>query len=82
MKYIAFINGRILEGVVLDNIISAAKRGKMTPAGEKLLLVPDTRYGRKDESGLRLMSRVRKKDCRTLKQLYGRRKSKTLRKVA
>lgn len=64
----------MLDEAILENIINAAKRGKMTPEGEKLVLVPDTRHGRKDESGLRMMKRTKKSDCRTLKQLYGRRK--------
>ena len=81
MKYVAFRNGQMIDDTILHNIIDAAKRGKMTPEGRKLVLVPDTRYGRADPTGLQSMRSVKKKDCRTLEQIFGKRKSKTLRKV-
>lgn len=72
MKYVAWHNGQLLPDVILDNIIAAAKRGKITELGKKLLLVPDRRYGRSDESGLRLMKRVKNSECKTLKQAFAR----------
>ena len=68
-KYIAFHNGHLLPDVILEWIIDAALRGKMTPSGEKLLLIPDTRKGPEDPSGLRSIGKFRKSDCITLKQL-------------
>ena len=67
--YIAFHNGVLVPDHILDNIISAARRGLMTKAGEGLLLIPDTRQGPADVSGLRHIGRYRKADCLTLKQL-------------
>ena len=72
MKYIAFNPdhpGVLIPDIVLANIIDAALRGKMTEAGEKLLLLPDKRHGAADSSGLRLMRRVKKSECITLKRL-------------
>jgi len=79
MKYIAFgKHNRIIEGVVLDNIINLAKLGFITKAGRKLLLVPDTRFGPPDACGMRefangqtvgtgskekKLRKTRKKDC-------------------
>jgi len=78
MKYVMFDNGNIIEGDVLDNIIAAAKRGEITERGESALLVPDTRFGERDVSGLRefangqtlgsgrwakKLPRLRKSDC-------------------
>ena len=68
-KYIAFKNGELLADITLEWIIDAALRGKMTPSGEKLLLIPDTRIGPADTSGLRHIGKFRKSDCLTLKQL-------------
>ena len=68
-KYIAFHNGRPLPDLTLDWIIGSALRGKMTASGAKLLLIPDTRKGPPDASGLRQIGKFRKSDCLTLKQL-------------
>ena len=68
-KYIAFNNGELLPDLTLAWIIDAALRGKMTPSGRKLLLIPDTRKGPEDTSGLRHIGKFRKSDCLTLKQL-------------
>ncbi len=68
-KYIAFNNGNLLPDLILAWIIDAALRGKMTPSGAKLLLIPDTRNGPPDTSGLRQIGKFRKVDCLTLKQL-------------
>lgn len=67
--YIAFHNGMLISDHVLDKIIDAARRGLMTKAGENLLLIPDTRQGAADCSGLRRIGKFRKSDCLTLKQL-------------
>ncbi len=68
-KYIAFSNGELLPDISLDWIIDAALRGRMTPSGRKLLLIPDTRKGPEDASGLRHIGKFRKSDCITVKQL-------------
>ena len=68
-KYIAFNNGELLPDLTLAWIIDAALRGKLTPSGAKLLLIPDTRNGPPDTSGLRQIGKFRKVDCLTLKQL-------------
>ena len=69
MKWVAFDGyGRLIPDDLLLLIIDQALRGKMTQSAEDLLLVPDTRKGRPDASGLREMGRVRKKDCITLGQ--------------
>ncbi len=68
-KYIAFSNGELLPDISLDWIIDAALRGRMTPSGEKLLLIPDTRKGPEDAYGRRQIGKFRKSDCLTLKQL-------------
>ena len=68
-KYIAFSNGELLPDITLDWIIGAALRGRMTPSGRKLLLIPDTRKGPEDASGLRHIGKFRKSECLTLKQL-------------
>lgn len=80
MKYVAFDeNHNIIEGPTLDWIITLAKQGKITEKGRKLVLIPDTRFGEKDSTGLRefangqilnkgrkserRMKRIYKKDC-------------------
>ena len=68
-KYIAFHNGHLLPDLTLAWIIDSARRGKMTASGRKLLLIPDTRKGPEDASGLRHIGKFRKSDCLTLKQL-------------
>ena len=68
-KYIAFHNGHLLSDLILTWIIDAAMRGLITPSGEKLLLIPDTRKGSPDTSGLRQIGKFRKSNCLTLKQL-------------
>ena len=68
-KYIAFNNGELVPDLTLAWIIDAALRGKMTPGGKNLLLIPDTRKGPEDASGLRSIGKFRKSDCLTLKQL-------------
>ena len=82
-KYIAFHNGALLPDLVLDWIIDAALRGKMTQSGANLLLIPDTRTGPPDASGLRHIGKFRKADCLTLKQLISnnRRKSRLRKKI-
>ena len=68
-KYIAFHKGHLLPDNILDWIIDAAVRGKLTPSGAELLLLPDTRKGPIDSSGRRQIGKFRKSDCLTLKQL-------------
>ena len=82
-KYIAFNNGELLPDVILDWIINLALRGKMTASGAQLLLIPDTRKGLVDSSGLRQIGKFRKADCLTLKQLISknRRKSRSREKT-
>jgi hypothetical protein len=70
MKYVAWYNGQLLPDVILGNILAAAERGLMTEAGSKLLLVPDRRYGRPDETGLKTMKSVKKWECVTLAEKY------------
>ena len=78
-KYIAFNNGNLLPDLTLAWIIDAALRGKITPSGKNLLLIPDTRKGPEDSSGLRQIGKFRKSDCLTLKQLIRKiGKTKTL----
>ena len=82
-KYIAFHNGELITDHILEYIIDAALRGLMTPSGSKLLLIPDTRQGPADISGLRHVGKFRKADCLTVKQLICKiRRSKTLPKTA
>jgi len=71
-KFIAFHKGRLLPDNILDWIIDAATRGLMTASGKKLLLIPDTRKGPTDPSGLRQIGKFRKSDCLTLKQLIAK----------
>jgi hypothetical protein len=66
MKYVAWHNGQLLPDTTLENIIAAAKRGKITEAGKDLTLYPDRRHGRPDESGLRLMRRTKQHEGRKL----------------
>ena len=68
-KYIAFHNGHLIPDTILAWIIDSAVRGLTTPSGMKLLLIPDTRTGPPDTSGLRQIGKFRKSDCLTLKQL-------------
>ena len=68
-KWIAFHEGRLLPDVTLAWIIDSAVRGLITPSGMKLLLIPDTRKGPPDASGLRQIGKFRKRDCLTVKQL-------------
>jgi len=70
MKFVAWRNGQLLPDTILDNIIAAAKRGKITEAGKKLLLVPDTRYGRPGDKNLQLMKPTNRDDCTTLDRLF------------
>ena len=74
MRYVLFHNGRVIDGVVRDNIISMAKRGLITDVGRSCYLVPDTRFGERDVNGLREMGngqvvgrrkfpRLRESDC-------------------
>ena len=71
-KWIAFHEGRLLPDVTLDWIVDAALRGKMTPSGAQLLLIPDTRQGPADSFGLRHIGKFKKADCLTVKQLIRR----------
>jgi hypothetical protein len=69
MKWVAFDSwGRLIPDHTLSLIIDQALRGKMTQSAENILLIPDTRKGRPDASGLQEMGRVRKKECITLGQ--------------
>ena len=78
-KFIAFYKGHLISDSILEWILDAARRGKMTQAGANLLLIPDTRQGPADSSGLRHIGKFRKSDCLTLKQLNRRiRQSKAL----
>ena len=46
MKYVIFnpkMPGEILDPIITENIINAAKRGKVTDAGKNIMLVPDKR---------------------------------------
>ena len=68
-NYIAFHKGHLLPDSTLAWILDAASRGLITPIGKNLLLIPDTRKGPEDASGLRSIGKFRKSDCLTLKQL-------------
>lgn len=74
MKYLIFnpsLPGEPLDPIITDNIIAAAKRGKITKAGERLMLVPDKRGQKRDKSGIRFTGygSVRKSECVPLKSL-------------
>ena len=70
MNYVAWHNGQLLPDTILENIIDAAKRGKITEAGSKLVLVPDTRYGRLGEKNLKMMKYPKQHECVGLSQLF------------
>lgn len=53
MKYTAFYKGFVVDDAIMLRIMDAAKRGFITEAGKELQLVPDTRFGKTSESGLR-----------------------------
>lgn len=90
MQYVIFHDGQVLPELITENIIKAARRGLITRVGEKLLLVPDTRFGGSDIFGLRefangqvlnkgssrqrRLPRLSKADCIPLKNLAGLRK--------
>lgn len=63
MKYAIFVDGLVLDDIITENLIAAAKRGKITTAGKKLMLVPDKRYGPPDVSGRRLWKRTKNSEC-------------------
>ena len=69
MKYIIFHNGIILSQIITDNIVAAAKRGKITEAGKKVLLVPDKRHGSPNAAGYYDFSPTKIKECIPLKSL-------------
>ena len=74
MKYIIFnpsVPGEPLDKVITDNIISAARRGKITEAGKKLMLVPDRRGEMRDKNKIRFKGygSVKKPECLPLKSL-------------
>ena len=74
MKYVIFHPDRpgfLLDEIIQDNIIAAAKRGKTTPDGEKLILVPDKKASSKGPDGSRSLARVRNSECMTLKRAFG-----------
>ena len=56
-KFIAFHRGELLSEYILDYIIHKALCGLMTPAGAKLILIPDTRHGKASVSGLRMIGK-------------------------
>jgi hypothetical protein len=77
MDYIAFHNNNIIPENVLNLIMDQAKRGKMTDAAKKLLLIPDKRKGRdRTGSGLREMGSVKRSECLTLAE-FARKLKKT-----
>lgn len=74
MKYIIFnpsLPGEPLDPIITDNIIAAAKRGRITPTGEKLRLVPDKRGAKRDKNGIRFTGygSVKHLECLPLKSL-------------
>lgn len=74
MRYVIFWppgSGNILGEDVTQNIIEAAKRGKITQMGENVLLVPDRRYG-KTVAGLQMFGSVKRRDCIRLVDLVPR----------
>ena len=70
MKYVAWHNGQLLPDTILDNIIAAAKRGKITETGKDLLLVPDTRYGRLGDKNLKSMKYPKQHESVSLGRLF------------
>lgn len=97
-KFIAFHKRELLSEYILDYIICKALYGLMTPGGAKLVLIPDTRHGPSDVSGLQTIGkklpktdnfsgvrigRTQGSDCLTLKQqIMLYRKSKQKPKLA
>ena len=74
MKYIIFnpsIPGEPLNQIIADNIIAAARRGKITETGKKLMLVPDKRGRWRDKSRIQFYgySSVKKVECLPMKSL-------------
>lgn len=74
MKYVIFnpeLPGEPLPAIIQDNIIAAAKRGLITPLGEKLMLVPDKRGEYRDKNKIRFKcwKSVKKSECIPLKSL-------------
>ena len=75
IEYRIFLrDGFILDEVIQENIIGAARRGKVTPLGEKLVLTPHVRSTDRrgkllppDVSGFYQLEPVKKKDCIPLK---------------
>jgi len=82
-KFIAFHKRELLSEYILEYIICKALCGLITPTGAKLVLVPDTRHGSTDVSGLQTIGkklpktdnfsgvrigRSLRSDCLTLKQ--------------
>ena len=59
-------NGFALSEDMTKYILDAAKRGLLTEKASKMLMVPDTRTGPRDASGLQSMKSVRKSECMTL----------------
>ena len=55
--------------IITDNIIGAARRGKITTAGKKVMLVPDKRTGTANSCGYRHFKSVKKNECLKLKNL-------------
>jgi len=71
--YVAFYPDRpgiLIPDETLRIIMDGARRGLMTEAGKKLILVPDTRYNRANDAGMQSMQSVSKKNCVTLGELY------------
>jgi hypothetical protein len=69
MKYLIFNNGQILNQIITDNIVSAARRGKITPKGKKVMLVPDKRTGTANSCGYRHFGSVKKNECLKLSSM-------------
>ena len=74
MQYVIFnpkLPGEILDPVIAENIIAAAKRGHITKAAESLMLVPDKRKEYRDKNNLRYKGygSVKRSECIPLKSL-------------
>ena len=69
MQYVIFHKDQILNQIITDNIIAAAKRGKITEAGKKIMLVPDKRTGPPNSCGYRHFKSVKQNERLPLKNL-------------
>ena len=71
MKYVLLMDGQVLDQTITDNILDAARRGKVTPKAKDLLLVPDKRGTHKDKNGVKFkgFASVKKQECLRLGNL-------------